>query len=341
MNSIPLYPLLFEPIFQYRIWGSRRLAGVLSMELPGDRPIGEAWVLSDRDDYPSIVADGPLKGKTIAELFKEAKEPILGSLAAKYDRFPLLMKFLDAARPLSVQVHPSDDQKEYLPPGEHGKTEAWLVLDTGPESIIYAGLKPGTTPDEIWKSSDDGTVADHLAQFKPSAGDGVFLKAGTVHTMGDLVAFEVQENSDVTFRLYDWGQVDPYTNLPRPLQVKEAMACIDFSKGPVSPVVPLVEHETPVLRERLFDCEFFRVWRLTGDSPFIVGAEDFPRVLVCIAGEGQIDHDGASYPINAGNVMLLPAAIGACFLRPDRTATVLEIALPESENAVPSANPTR
>src|SRR5471030_860730 len=117
MNSLPLYPLLFEPIFQYRIWGSRRLEDVLSMPLPGDRPIGEAWVLSDRDDFPSVVADGPLKGKTIAELIGEARKPMLGKLAGKYDRFPLLMKFLDAARPLSVQVHPSDEQTEYLPDG--------------------------------------------------------------------------------------------------------------------------------------------------------------------------------------------------------------------------------
>jgi len=338
MNSIPLYPLLFEPIFQYRIWGSQRLADVLSLPLESDRPIGEAWVLSDRDDYPSIVADGPLKGKKIVELIEEAREPMLGKLSSQYDRFPLLMKFLDAARPLSVQVHPSDELKDYLPPGEHGKTEAWLVLETGPDSIIYAGLKPGTTPDDVWQSTADGTVADHLAQFKPNVGDGVFLRAGTVHTMGDLVAFEVQENSDVTFRLYDWGQIDPYTSLPRALQVKEAMACIDFSKGPVSPVIPLVEHETPVLRERLFDCEFFRVWRLSGDSPFIVGAEGFPRVLVCITGKGLVDEDGISYPIKSGNVMLLPASVGACFFRPEGNATILEIALPE-DDTLPSSNP--
>jgi mannose-6-phosphate isomerase len=329
MNSISLYPLLFEPIFQYRIWGSRRLADVLSMPLPDDRPIGEAWVLSDRDDHASVVADGPLTGKTFLELLEAGKEPMLGKLASRYDRFPLLLKFLDAARPLSVQVHPSDDQKEYLPPGEHGKTEAWLVLDTGPDSIIYAGLNPGTTPEDVWRSSEDGTVSNLLAQFKPNPGEGVFLRAGTVHTMGDLVAFEVQENSDVTFRLYDWGQVDPYTNLPRPLQVKEAMACIDFSKGPVSPVTPIVESETPVLKERLFDCEFFRVWRLSGEASFIAGVEGYPRVLVCIAGEGQVDHDGASFPIKTGNVMFLPAVIGPCFVRPEAAITVLEIALPE------------
>ena len=329
MNSIPLYPLRFEPIFQYRIWGGRRFADVLSLDLPGDRPIGEAWVLSDRDDFPSLVADGPLKGKTIADLLADSPEPMLGRLAARYKRFPLLMKFLDASGLLSVQVHPSDEQTEYLPAGEHGKTEAWLVLETGPNSIIYGGLKPDTTAEALRLATADGTVANKLAHFKPEPGDGVFLRAGTVHTMGDVVVFEVQENSDVTFRLYDWDKLDPYTKQPRPLQVAEALACIDFGQGPVSPVVPVVEHETPVLREKLFDCEFFTTWRLSGDSPFIVGEEGLPRVLVCIAGEGTLDYGGASYPVKLGDVMLLPAVVGACFFNTTGAVTLVEISLPE------------
>jgi len=303
--------------------------GMFRSPLPGDGPIGEAWVLSDRDDHTSVVAEGDLKGKTIAELTKEFPEEMLGRVAKKFSRFPLLLKFLDAKNLLSVQVHPSDKQTEYLPAGEHGKTEAWVVLETGENSVVYGGLKPGATSDDIWRGTSDGTVAEHLASFTPNRGDGIFLEAGTVHTMGDVVVFEVQENSDVTFRLFDWGHIDPYTNLPRALQVAEAMACIDFERGAVGPVVPTIVEETPVLREKLFSCEFFETWRLTGESPFMVGAAGAPRVIVFIDGKGMVDHDGATYDFEKGDVVLLPAAVGACFLRPSGQVAVLEVSLPD------------
>jgi mannose-6-phosphate isomerase len=330
MSQIPLYPLRFEPIYQYRLWGGRRLANLLTAPLPGDGPIGEAWILSDRDDHPSRVADGPLKGLTLRQLLEQSPEQLLGKLAGRFQRFPLLLKFLDARQMLSVQVHPSDRQTDYLPAGEHGKTEAWVVLEAGPESRIYAGLNPGTTADDLRRALANRTVADHLASFKPKPGDGVFLQAGTVHSLGGLVVFEVQENSDVTFRLYDWDRVDAKTGQPRDLQVEQALACIDFAQGVVGPVVPVVEAATPVLRERLFNCDYFRLWRLRGDSPFVVGAAGAPRLLVCTAGEGQLEHDGAIYAVGKGDVLLLPAVVGACSYQPRGAASLLEIALPEA-----------
>ncbi len=127
MNKLSLYPLRFEPIYQYRLWGGRRLTELLTAPLP-DGPVGEAWILSDRDDHQSIVADGPLKGRSIAELLAQMPEQMLGKLAGRFSHFPLLLKFLDAKEMLSVQVHPSDLQKNYLPVGESGKTEAWVVF---------------------------------------------------------------------------------------------------------------------------------------------------------------------------------------------------------------------
>ena len=231
MSQILLYPLRFEPIYQYRLWGGRRLANLLTAPLPGDGPIGEAWILSDRDDHPSRVANGPLKGRTIGQLLEQCPEQLLGKLAGRFRRFPLLLKFLDAREMLSVQVHPSDAHADLLPAGETGKTEAWVVLEAGPESRIYAGLKPGTTADNLRRALANGTVADHLACFTPKPGDGVFLPAGTVHSLGgDVVVFEVQQNSDVTFRLYDWDHVDAKTGQPRALQVDQALACIDFAR---------------------------------------------------------------------------------------------------------------
>jgi len=329
MNPTPLYPLRFEPIYQYRLWGGRRLANVLSQPLPGDGPIGEAWLLSDRDDFPSLVADGPLKGQTIAQLTKRWPEALLGKLAGRFLRFPLLLKFLDAREMLSVQVHPSDQQSDYLPAGERGKTEAWVVLEAGPESRVYAGLKPATTADDLRGAIASRSLADHLASFKPKAGDGVFLQSRTVHSLGDLVVFEVQENSDVTFRLYDWDRIDAKTGQPRALQVDQAIACIDFSQGALGPVVPLIEETKPVLRERLFLCKQFGLWRLRGESPFVVGAVGTPRVLVFLEGDGRLEHDGNEYAFSKGDVMILPAAVGTCLCRPHGAVSLLEISLPE------------
>ena len=328
-NQILLYPLRFEPIYQYRLWGGRRLANLLSAPLPGDGPIGEAWLLSDRDDHPSRVADGPLKGRTIGQLLKQWPEQLLGKLAGRFRRFPLLLKFLDARDTLSVQVHPSDRQMNYLPAGETGKTEAWVVLEAGPESRIYAGLKPATTADNLRRAIANRTVPDRLAGFRPKPGDGIFLPAGTVHSLGDLVVFEVQENSDVTFRLFDWDHVDGKTGQLRPLQVDQAMACIDFAQGAVAPVVPVVVEVKPVLRERLFLCEHFGLWRVRAESPFTVGTEGKPRVLVCLAGDGQVEHDGANHAIGKGDVLLLPAVVGACLCRPRGAVSMLEMSLPE------------
>ena len=267
---------------------------------------------------PASSPTGRSRGRALGQLLKQSPEQILGKLAGRFHRFPLLLKFLDVSSVLSVQVHPSDRQTSYIPPGETGKTEAWVVLEADPESRIYAGLKPGTTADDLRRAIASKTVAEHLAGFTPKAGDGVLVPAGTVHALGDVVVFEVQENSDVTFRLYDWDHIDAKTGRPRPLQVDQALACIDFAQGAKGPVAPVVERSLPVRRERLFCCEHFGLWRLGGESPFTVGAAETPRVLVCIAGDGQLEHDGATYAIGKGNVVLLPAVVGACLCRPCR-----------------------
>ena len=226
-------------------------------------------------------------------------------------------------------MHPEDGQRDYIPAGESGKTEAWVVLEAAPASRIYAGLKPGTTRDDLERALASRAVADLLASFTPKVGDAVFLRAGTVHSLSGLVVFEVQENSDVTFRLYDWDRVDPRTGKPRPLQVEQAMACIDFEQVAIGPVAPVVEEAAPVRRERLFHCDHFSVWRHTGQSPFTVGAADTPRVLVGIVGEGELEHRGTDYPVGRGDVVLLPAEVGACSYRPRDAVTLLEVALPE------------
>ena len=330
-SRVALCPMRFAPIYQYRPWGGHQLADLLSAPLPTESHVGEAWVLSDRPDHQSRVLDGPLEGWTLRQLMEKFPEQLLGTLAPRFVRFPLLLKFLDAHDLLSVQVHPSDQQANYLPAGESGKTEAWVVLEAGPESRIYAGLQTGTTAESLQLDLTHKALADHLPCFTPKPGDAVFLPAGTVHALGgDVVVFEIQQNSDVTFRLYDWDHVDARTGKLRALQVDQAIACIDFAQGALGPVVPVVEETTPTARERLFECEHFCLWRIHAKSPFTIGAEGAPRVLVCTDGAGQVEHGGGSYALARGDVMVLPAVVGTCLFRPDASVNLLEVALPQA-----------
>ncbi len=326
-----LYPLSFDPIFQYRLWGGRRLAGWMDKVLPGgeDNTIGEAWILSDRKDHASTVAEGPLKGSTLTDLMRDFRKALLGRFAGRFDRFPLLLKFLDVEQMLSVQVHPRDDQTALIPEGDTGKTEAWVVLEADARSRIYAGLKPHTDASALRALGQD-TVDDHLASFKPEAGQAVLIDAGTVHSLGDgVMVFEVQENSDTTFRLYDWSHIDPKTHKPRDLQVDKALQSVNFDQGVIRPVTPTVEQSEPVRRERVLDDAHFRLDRISGDQPFAVGADDEPRILVCAGGSGAVEHRDGRHPLKRGGVMLLPAAVGPCRFLPDGDSLILDIAIPD------------
>ena len=329
MSQAEIYPLRFEPICQYRLWGARRLAGWINADLPGDGPIGEAWLLSDRAEFPSRVADGDLRGSTIAELIERNPEQMLGRLASRFRRFPLLLKFLDVEKLLSVQVHPPDSRTDLIPAGDTGKTEAWVVLEAEPESRIYAGLKPGVTAANL-RAISAQTADDCLASFTPATGQVVLILAGAVHSIGGgIVVFEVQENSDVTFRLYDWNHTDARTGLARPLQVEKALACVDFAQGPIRPTAPTIETPQPVFREQIVNCSHFRMWRVASPVPFEVGEVGAPRVLVCIGGAGVIEYEGRDFAMEKGVVMLLPAALGIGRFRPIGPVTMLEIAVAE------------
>ncbi len=329
MSELTLYPLFFKPTYQYQLWGGRRLAHLLTEPLP-EGPVGEAWLLSDRDDHASIVTEGLYAGYTLTQLFNQYPESIMGRLAGQFDRFPLLLKFLDAKEVLSVQVHPSDEQTQYIPKGDTGKTEAWVVLETGEKALIYAGLKKGTDEADVRKALDEHKVADYLHSFTPKPGDGVFIHSGAVHTLADVVVFEVQENSDTTYRLYDWDRIDAKTGKPRELDIDKAIACIDFSLTDIGPVKPDAVETMQVVREELFNDEHFIVWRLNTDKQFTVGAEDLLRILVCIDGKGDIAFDGTNYGIKKGDVVLLPAELGVMDCIPQGKINLLEIAIPES-----------
>lgn len=328
--SMNLTPLRFEPIFQYRLWGGRRLQKWSRDPLPGDGPVGEAWILSDREDHASKVAEGPLKGKTLRELFAQDPEGMLGKQAGRFDRFPLLLKFLDATQMLSVQVHPSDAHKDLLPKGERGKTESWLVMAAEEGSSIYAGLEPGVTPEDLRRKSENGTVEEDLASFQPKVGDGLFIEAGTVHALGGgVVVFETQQNSDVTFRLFDWNRVDEKTGQPRELHIDQAVRATDFDAVAVKPSTPRVLGASRALREGLFACEFFVVERVTGSEPFSVGMDNAMRTLVVLEGSGTMQYFDKLFEARPGDVYVLPAAVGELEFKPKGKVVLAEVAVPQ------------
>jgi mannose-6-phosphate isomerase len=330
MTDAELYPLRFKPMFQYRLWGGRALGEFMGAELPGEDPVGEAWLLSDRKEFASPVDNGPLAGETLTTLMQTRKGDLLGRQADRFQRFPLLLKFLDVEKMLSVQVHPRDDQKDLIPEGDTGKTEAWIVLKAKPKAKVYAGLEPGTTAEDL-RTLTKAKAEAKLAGFSPRPGQAVQIEAGTVHTLGDgVMVFEVQENSDVTFRLYDWDHVDAKTGKPRPLQVDEALASVDFDRGPVQPVEPAASSGGPPKAQPVFHNAYFDLARWQGEAPFQVGAKDEARVLVCVDGAGEVQGGAHTTTVARGDVVLLPAAVGQARFSPRGSATILEIAIPEA-----------
>jgi mannose-6-phosphate isomerase len=331
MSKDALTPLRFAPIFKPALWGGNRLRTLLGAP-PSDEPTGEAWVLSDFRDAISVVTEGPRAGTTLRQLMEEDPQRIVGSAATSNGRFPLLLKFIQARYPLSVQVHPTDAKaRELEGPSAVGKTEAWVILEAAPGSRLYTGLYHGVTPDRLRKAVQTGKLEDVLYTHEALSGDCVFLRAGTVHAIGaGVLLFEVQQASDVTYRLYDWGRVDPKTGKPRELHLEKALASADFSAGPCRPESVTDEAHGRVRRAPLVDqCAYFSLGRWEANRPFRAGAAGRCRVLVGTGGRATIRHAGAEYLIGVGDVWLLPAEVGTCECVPHGEVTILECGLPE------------
>jgi len=319
-----LYPLKFEPIFKSALWGGRRLA-TLFPSAPADGPLAEAWVLSDQGDTVSRVTNGPLAGTTLRDLMHTRRRELLGASAEGHDEFPLLLKFIDARDRLSVQVHPDDEGARRLAGHPRGKTEAWVVTSAEPGSQIYAGLVSGVSRERFQAALGAGTTDELLHRFEPQVGDCLFLPAGIVHAIGGgLMVFEVQQTSDVTFRLHDWGRVDPKTSRPRELHVEHALACTDFGSGPRRPVWPSLDHAGPVERERLVQCEYFRLYRYRGSRSFVHDGGGTASVLVGLEGEVTVRGGGREESLRPGEVLLLPATLGRVECAPTGPYVMLE-----------------
>lgn len=317
-----LSPLVFAPIFKSMLWGGRRLPEFLGTAAPHADPIGEAWMLSDVDGSLSVVEGGPHAGRTLREVIADNPTAIFGKHVPADGKFPLLFKFIDARQELSVQVHPNDEQAVRLKgPGHRGKTEAWVILDADPAtSRLYAGFRAGVTAADFRAAVAAATVPDTLHRFTPTAGDCVFLEAGTVHAIGaNILLFEVQQTSDITYRLFDWNRVDAKTKQPRELHIDHGLACANFAAGPCHPVTPTRVGDA----DRLVDCQYFSMDHRLADALVSVGAAGECRVVACLQGHGRI----GDTPVRAGSVVLLPAALGAVEVVPVGRLRLLECRL--------------
>ena len=324
MNTICNYPLRFQPISRRYLWGGRRLETMLGKSLGQGDDYAESWELVDHGDDQSVVLNGPATGLTLAQLVAEHNDDLFGRHAG-LTQFPLLFKFLDCNRTLSVQVHPNDAQGALLDPPDLGKTEAWVVLAADPSSKIYAGLKPGVTKEDLRHALESGTCDQCLHTFEPKTGDCLFIEAGTVHALGEgLVIAEIQQASDTTFRLFDWNRVGA-DGKPRELHIEQSLEVTNFDRGPVSPQQPQGTDQPG--RERLVDCDKFVLDRNTLAVSQTFGGDDRFHLLVAI--EGTVLVGGEKLPL--GETCLLPAAAGEVEMVPQGRAVVLDIFLPNAE----------
>ena len=285
-------PLLqFTPIYQTRVWGGRQLATQLHRALPDDQPYGEAWDLVDRENEQSLVAHGPWAGTSLHELWKSHRDEVFGTCYRSHPatRFPLLIKVLDCADDLSIQVHPPAPIAAEL----HGepKNELWYVAHAEPGAQIFAGLKQGVSREAFADALAHGTVADCVHSIPPQKGDSLYVPSGRLHALGKgLLIYEIQQNSDTTYRVFDWNRLG-LDGKPRQLHVEQSMKCIDFAD-----VEPALDHQVPVLA----DCEHFRVTRARTGSP---APGDRFRLIIPIT---QVQW-GAT-PLSPGDLSLLPAS---------------------------------
>jgi mannose-6-phosphate isomerase len=302
-------PLVFTPIFQQRIWGGSKLAELFGKQLPAGKRIGESWEIVDRSEAQSIVANGPLKGKTLHELWSQHREEIFGNVP-KAPRFPLLIKLLDAREKLSLQVHPPETIAGKL--GGEPKTECWYVAAAEPNAELLVGFKRSTPQKDFDQALRSGSAADHVHTIKVKAGDAMFLPAGRFHGIGGgNVLVEVQQNSDTTYRVFDWNRVDESTGKPRQLHVDQALECIDFND--VAPDLVKPDGEV-IVRNELFEIQ---KWNL--NSPREVTTAGKFAIVGCLTGALSC----ANVDLRPGEFFLAPASLQDRQLQPRADATTL------------------
>lgn len=305
------YPLRLEPIYKEKIWGGNGLEKLYNRKLPNDK-IGESWELAAHPHGMSVVKNGIHKGKSLLELINKYPEKMLGNKIGhrKRDYFPLLIKFLDANDKLSVQVHPDDDYALRVE-NEAGKTEMWYILAAKPGAKLIYGLKAGTQKKDFEEAVKKGCLEKYLNEVEVKKGDIFFMPAGTIHAIGEgILLAEIQQNSDTTYRVYDWNRAG-MDGKPRDLHIEKALDVIDFNREMVqAKSTPLCREYTAYKRHFLAACPYFITEKIEVKEEYMLnpGNSRF-YVLINLEGEGNILYNGGNYPLNPGNTLFLPAGL--------------------------------
>lgn len=300
------YPLHLRPTLHTRVWGGRRLADELGKHLPTDDPYGESWELHDS----ATVTNGPFAGQTLGDLLKHDSAGLIGTYFDPSEGFPLLAKLLDADDWLSVQVHPDDAQARALEGQPRGKTEAWVLLAAQPGARLVIGVKPGVSRVQMADAIRANTLEDHLLYAKVQRGDVLYMPAGTIHAIGPgTLIYEIQQSSDTTYRLYDWGRVG-LDGKPRQLHIEKGVQVANVEQTPVitraqaSDAAPIIAGEY-----------FLTYWhRLNSGTMTLDTTRREFHALTCIAGSAKIKGGGQSVGLAKGETALIPAGLGVYHL---------------------------
>jgi mannose-6-phosphate isomerase len=322
MTHLP--PLRFRPILRDYLWGGRRLSELGKSIGPGERA-AESWEIVDHGRDQSMVAEGPFAGESLHALVNEQGAALFGRHQPRA-QFPLLFKFLDCQQTLSVQVHPNDAQGARLHPPDSGKTEAWVILAAEPGSKLYAGLKVGVDRPTLERELARGKCDVCLHEFEPKVGDCVLIEAGTVHALGaGLLVAEIQQSSDTTYRLFDWNRVDR-DGKPRELHIQQAFETIDFTRGPVEPVVPTARGIGG--DERLVECDKFVLDRRMIKNARTISDDDRFHFLAVIEGSVEVTFNDDRKALKRGGTILIPASSQGAQIQSADGAKVLDMYLP-------------
>jgi mannose-6-phosphate isomerase len=302
-----LYPLTFKPIFKERVWGGRRMEQLYGKALPPGVPIGESWEITDRPEGVSIITNGPLAGRDLRWLMENHAAELLGDSQPCAGRFPLLVKILDAQEKLSLQVHPPAHRAAEL--RGDPKTEMWYVADATPEADLFVGLRRGATREEFERRIQDGSVAECFHRIPVMRGDSMFLPSGRVHALGaGNVIFEIQQNSETTYRVFDWNRVG-LDGKPRELHIPQALASIDFDDFEPALASGAWQKSGPGERRLLADSPLFMVnaFRLHTPDPIVHGGK---KVAVLAVTEGRlvVTFGGGAIRLQPGEFCVIPAA---------------------------------
>lgn len=312
-----------ERVCLEKVWGGRALERQLGIALPGSGPIGETWELADRKEHISTIAAGPLAGVRLDELMRVRRAELLGlSRPALGERFPLLIKFLDAQDALSIQVHPHAQTRRA---GEETKTECWYILEAQPGARLYFGLKAGVTREHLAAHAGKSSILDCIESFAVQAGQFVFVPAGTVHAIGaGITLIEIQENADTTYRLYDWDRPG-LDGKPRALQIEDALRVTRFTTpAPRGPFLPDLgpanqgQRSTQLCAADEFSVELHELHQT--EVPW-----QLPRAQVVLLLEGSAELKGhfGREALQVGNLVLLPGSLAACTLTTNHHARLL------------------